>query len=726
MRFILNAPMNKGLLALALCLIFIPFSRFISPKAVIDGNDIYLAWLPLSVTLAVLMLFGRHAVLPLIITFGLNNDWRLDLPQPQSSILLFCQLFGVFVSAIVVRALLGRRWRVGFAKGSMGVRIFWFCFVTPAIFKGSMYLAGECFSFPVEISSFFGSSSVIYMIVDVQGLISASLVFMLLFYYPMRMLLNPRYARTFWRRNVQPSYCRQRRYFTLYWFATLTAILLLLCAPFKSDYIAGYLVPLIFILFFLGVGKLTWTLMSLAWALSAYLLVWNNGNFLQGVQTEYSLAFIMSALISFTICMLYMAQTWARSDLLKRKWQNQAMQDPLTGLPNLRALEYALSTRKQVSLCCLRIDNLEFLSRHYGMMMRVHCKRTIARELQPLLGAKESWFQLPGSELLLVLNGSEVAERLTHIVDVLNHRNIVWNNTVLPLQFGASWSVVDAQDEDLHHTLGQLSWLSERACASRRVLALNSRKAAVSGNTTERVLLLNQIKQALENDDLRLFAQPIVNGEGEGYYEILSRLRSEDGVMTPDKFIPIITQFNLSKRFDMQVLETLFRALSNHPGQRFSVNLMPSTLMQKESASEIIALFERYQVAPGTVVIEITEEQAFSNSETSVNNIQQLREYGCQIAIDDFGTGYANFERLKRVEADIVKIDGCFVRDIMTESMDAMIVKSICSLAKVKHLTVVAEYVETEEQRALLLQLGVDYLQGYLLGKPRPLEELQA
>lgn len=115
---------EKGLLALALCLIFIPFSRFISPKAVIDGNDIYLAWLPLSVTLAVLMLFGRHAVLPLIITFGLNNDWRLDLPQPQSSILLFCQLFGVFVSAIVVRALLGRRWRVGFAKGSMGVRIF--------------------------------------------------------------------------------------------------------------------------------------------------------------------------------------------------------------------------------------------------------------------------------------------------------------------------------------------------------------------------------------------------------------------------------------------------------------------------------------------------------------------------------------------------------------------------------------------------------------------------
>jgi len=177
----------------------------------------------------------------------------------------------------------------------------------------------------------------------------------------------------------------------------------------------------------------------------------------------------------------------------------------------------------------------------------------------------------------------------------------------------------------------------------------------------------------------------------------------------------------------MQVLETLLRWLRAHPvpgtQARFSVNLMPLTLMQKESATQIMALFKSYGVAPQCVIIEITEEQAFSNSETSMHNIQRLQNYGFKIAIDDFGTGYANFERLKRLHADIVKIDGCFVKDILTDSLDAMIVKSICFMAKAKSLTVVAEYVETEEQRDLLLSLGVDYLQGYLLGKPEKLAD---
>ncbi|WP_248792181.1 EAL domain-containing protein, partial [Escherichia coli] len=106
-------------------------------------------------------------------------------------------------------------------------------------------------------------------------------------------------------------------------------------------------------------------------------------------------------------------------------------------------------------------------------------------------------------------------------------------------------------------------------------------------------------------------------------------------------------------------------------------NLMPLTLMQNEIAAEIIALFERYAIAPQNIIIEITEEQAFSDSGSSIKNIQQLRDYGFRIAIDDFGTGYANFERLKRLEADIIKIDGCFVKDICTDSMDAMIVQSI-------------------------------------------------
>lgn len=325
-----------------------------------------------------------------------------------------------------------------------------------------------------------------------------------------------------------------------------------------------------------------------------------------------------------------------------------------------------------------------------------------------------------------MIEGPEPAARLNHIVSMLNHAKFNWHNQDLDLEFGAAWGSYSGIETELHPMLGQLSWLSEQAGAVQRVLALDIAQEEVSDQTTEQVRMLTKIKQALNERSLLLYAQPIQNAEGEGYYEILTRMRCGETIITPDRFIPLIAQFNLSQRFDMLVLETLFSQIDHHPGRRFSVNLLPYTLMQKDSAAQIIALFKRYRVSPAYITIEITEEQAFSNADTSMHNIQLLSEFGCAIAIDDFGTGYANYERLKSLQADIVKIDGCFVHEIESDQLDAIIVKSIIEIARAKQLTVVAEYVETEAQKAMLLALGVDYLQGYLIGKPQPLSELKA
>ncbi|HBW2561082.1 TPA: EAL domain-containing protein, partial [Salmonella enterica subsp. enterica] len=544
-------------------------------------------------------------------------------------------------------------------------------------------------------------------------------------YYPLRMIVSPHYIRIFWRRDVAPYLAKEKRLFTLLWFATLATLLAVLCTPFETKYIAGYLVPVLFIGFTIGVGKISYPLLNFSWALTALFLLSYNRNFLQGVGSEYSLAFILSVLISFSICLLYMARINQRSEWLNRQWHSQALTDPLTQLPNLRALEQFLLQDAGQSVCYLRMENLEFLSRHYGMQMRVHCEREVFRVLQPLLLEKEKIFHLPGSELLLVLTGPETEARLQYMLNVLNNRKIYWNNTGLDMEYGASWGTFDGRQETLQPLLGQLSWLAEQSCSHRRVLALTQSIEAASGQTTERVLRLQKIRQALERGALVLYAQPIRDAQGKGYDEILTRLRCDDGIMMPNQFIPLIAQFNLSVRFDMQVMEALLQWLSAHPsaeqGARFSVNLMPLTLLQKETASRIMQLFKRYGVPPASVIIEITEEQAFSHSEISMHNINQLRKFGLKIAIDDFGTGYANYERLKRLKADIIKIDGCFVKDILTDSLDAMIVKSITDLAKAKSLSVVAEFVETPAQRDLLLQLGVHSLQGYLIGRPRPL-----
>lgn len=717
------------IIALAICLIAVPVSRYLSPRAIVNEHDVYLAWLPLSVMLAIMLLLGRRGILPILISFMVANIFNVNLAPLQYSVLLFCQTFSVFAACGVLRLLLGRRWRYCMPNRHIGLRIFWLGFMVPIGIKMSMYLAGYFFDFPVTISTFFGEGTVIYNVVDIQSLICAAMIFTMMFYYPLRMIINPRYAIKFWRRSVKPVFLHKKSLYIFVWLMLLIAIIAILCAPFESPVIAGYLMPIIFILFTLAISRLSYALISLLWATSALLLLTYNYNFLNGVESGHSLSFILSVLISFAICLLYMSRIYQRSEWLKQGWQDRALTDPLTGLPNIRALEDFLLDHPDAKVCCLRMDNLEFLSRHYGILMRVHCKRMITSSLQPLLQKDETLFQLPGSELVLVLLGQGTAERLQHMVDRLNSRKIFWNNTGLDIEFGASWGMVE-NGEKLHHTLGQLSWLAEQSCGAHNVLALTNSLEAASGQTTERVLMLARIKHALEAGQVHLYAQPIQKADGSGYYEILARMESEGEIITPDRFIPLIAQFNLSHRFDMCVMEKLLLWLRDHPatqaGARFSVNLMPLTLMQNEVATEICALFERYGVAPQAVVIEITEEQAFSNSGCSIHNIQQLRDYGFRIAIDDFGTGYANYERLRRLQADIIKIDGCFVKDICTDDMDAMIVQSICNLAKTKSLCVVAEYVETPAQREMLLRFGVDYLQGYLIGQPKPLEELRA
>lgn len=717
------------IIALLLCLIAVPFSRYISPRAIVNGHDVYLAWLPLSVMLAVILLFGRRAIIPILLSFTATNIYNINLAPLQHVVLLFCQTFSVFAACGVIRLILGKRWRHSMPNKYIGIRIFWLGFMVPIGIKLSMYLAGYLFDFPVTISTFFGEGTAIYNVVDIQSLICASLIFTMMFYYPLRMIISPRNAGVFWRQSLKPLLLDKQPIYTVIWLMVLVFIVAVLCAPLESPIIAGYIMPAIFILFTLGISRLSYALISLLWAVTALLLLTYNYNFLNGVESGYSLSFILSVLISFAICMLYMSRIYRRSEWMKQGWQKRALTDPLTGLPNIRALEDYLHIHPDAKICCLRMDNLEFLSRHYGILMRVHCKRMITASLQPLMQKDEQLFQLPGSELVLVLLGPGTAERLQHMVDQLNSRKIFWNNTGLDVEFGASWGEIE-NGENLHHTLGQLSWLSEQSCATHNVLALTNSLETVSGQTTDRVLMLGRIKRALDAGGIRLYAQPIQNAAGKGYHEILTRLESDGEIITPDRFIPLIAQFNLSHRFDLSVVENLLVWLRDNPVShdktRFSVNLMPLTLMQKEVANEIITLFEHYRVPPHAVVIEITEEQAFSNSETSIKNIQQLRDYGFRIAIDDFGTGYANYERLKRLQADIIKIDGCFVKDICSDSMDAMIVQSICNLAKTKSLCVVAEFVETPEQREMLLRFGVDYLQGYLLGKPVPLGELQA
>ncbi|NBC99978.1 EAL domain-containing protein [Atlantibacter hermannii] len=719
---------KRFFVALVLCLLLVPMARYISPKAVIDGQALYLAYLPLSVMVAMPLLFGRHAIAPLIIVLASSYSHRYNVSAFQLSAFLFCFMAPFILCGAICQAFLGRRWRYNLTGKGVGHRILWMGFAAPLISKMLRYVLGHYMTFPAAIEPFFGHSSTMFNIVDAQNTVAAALVFSGMFYYPLRMLLSRAFARAFFRRCIVPVLSRRRRIFTFCWLVVVVALLMICCGPYETDWISGYLVPIVFVLFTIGVFKIGPRLISILWSISAWMLLSWNESFLYG-NSAYSLAFVLSVFIAFTVSVLFMTVIFQRNERMKRQYFTLSQIDPLTRMPNLRALEKVIERERTGALCCLRLNNMDFLSRHYGLMMRVHVKQLISNILKPWLQHGEMVFQLPGSDLLIFLKGPEPEARLRHMVDLLGSKRIPWNSVQLDIDYGATWSIIHYHEDELYRVISQLSYLAEQVTVDEPVLPLNQNsKVTISGETTERITLLRQVKQVLEEEKIELYAQPIVDAQGRGYHEILARMHCDDIFLTPDKFIPVVAHFNLSVRFDMQVMKALLKYLRLHlvngPCPRFSVNLMPLTLMQKGAARQIITLFEEYDVPVSWVIIEVTEEQAFSDSETTTQNITLLRESGFRIAIDDFGTGYANFERLKRLQADIIKIDGCFIKDILTDSLDNMIVKSICELAKAKSLSVVAEYVETEAQRQLLLDLGVNYLQGYLTGRPVPLNTL--
>ncbi|ELY2932271.1 sensor domain-containing phosphodiesterase [Cronobacter sakazakii] len=719
--------LRKSGIALLLCVLLLPLARLLSPKAIVDGAGIYLTFLPLSLMLAMIYLFGRYALFPLVITFLFFYGWFFPLNSQQLLAFIASFLLPVILTCAILRALKGPRWRFAISRHSTGLRLFLPGLLAPCLIKFLMVVSGYWLDYPEVISSYFGESTSFYSVVTVQGLMAASVIFVDIFYYPVRMALSPAFARAFWHRCVIPLLAPEKKVLAAGWFAGVFILLILFLLPFKLFLISIYTLPVIFVLFTAGIFLIGPVLITLLWSFSLLLLL-GSSNFLPAEKNGFLLAFMLSGFIAFTVSMRFMTVIFNKSEWMKRQYRMLALTDPLTRLPNLRALERHLQGISGGALCCLRVANLEFLSRHYGLMMRIQCKKEVTTLLLPWLNTGEKVFQLPDSDLLIYLAGPEPQSRLRHLVDLLNSKRIQWNGAQLELDYSAAWAPVPRAQtpEELYRTIGQLSYLAEVAGPGDPVVALESRSQGLSGQTSEPVLMLQKVKQALSEGGVTLFAQPIQNAQGEGYAEILARLECDGELIMPAKFIPLITRFNLSARFDMQVLEKLLIYLHTHPqtrpGARFSVNLMPLTLEQQGIAQQAIALFERYRVPISAVILEVTEEQALSGSENTVQNISLLQARGFCIAIDDFGTGYANFERLKNLQADIIKIDGCFIRNVVSNTFDALVVKSICDLAKARSLTVVAEFVETPAQRDLLFALGVEYIQGHLPGRPERLE----
>lgn len=245
---------------------------------------------------------------------------------------------------------------------------------------------------------------------------------------------------------------------------------------------------------------------------------------------------------------------------------------------------------------------------------------------------------------------------------------------------------------------------------------------------------VGQLRAALKSDRLRLYAQritPLANPSLPGGYEILLRLHDPvDGMIAPGALVKVAQRYQLLPSVDRWVTRRAFQMLAPYRGVlksrglTVSINLSGQSIGDEEFTCQLIEGLQAAALPPGSLMFEITEQAAVKNLARADELIRRLEVWKCRFALDDFGTGSNSLTYLNTLPIARVKIDGSFVRDVLTNPRSQATVKGIVELARGMALDTVAEYVESEAIAAKVRELGVDYGQGYAFGRPVPLESV--
>jgi diguanylate cyclase (GGDEF)-like protein len=257
-----------------------------------------------------------------------------------------------------------------------------------------------------------------------------------------------------------------------------------------------------------------------------------------------------------------------------------------------------------------------------------------------------------------------------------------------------------------------------------------------------------RLEEALRNDQFVLCFQPILPmaqieyeslPEQQGalwtrhlrrfanqraFYEVLIRLRDSDGsLVAPAAFLPAAERFSLIGEIDRWVIKHALRALreyaANDPPAGITINISAQSLGQPDLARYITDRLVEYNVDPRAVVFEITETGALNHLDQARALITELRAYGCRFALDDFGVGFSSFTHLKHLDVDMLKIDGSFTQGLLSDPVDMAVISAITSIAHSIGKLTVAEYVDRPEILRALRNCGVDYAQGFYVGRPK-------
>ena len=429
---------------------------------------------------------------------------------------------------------------------------------------------------------------------------------------------------------------------------------------------------------------------------------------------------------------------------LRDKLTYQASHDALTGLMNRRAFENhvknvfgEIDEDTQHCMLYLDLDQFKVVNDSCGHVAGDELLRQISQMLQKEKRASDTLARLGGDEFGLLLEGcpQEKAEAVaTNLIENFQQYHFYWEEKVFTV--GVSIGLVPVQGRFINFS--ELLSAADAACylakeEGRNRCHVYSYDDTELSNRRGDMAWVSLLQEALKDDQLLLFKQNIqpinvANDTDQLHYEILLRMRGHDGnIIMPDKFIPAAERYNMMLALDKWVVNQVFLWLSQQPDKLgqiklCSINLSGISITDSSFSAYIIDKFQQYNIPAEIICFEITETAAITNLVKATQFLDELHSLGCLFALDDFGSGVSSYGYLKNLPVDFLKIDGEFVRDIVTNPISLAMVKSINEIGHMMGKKTIAEYVEDQQTVDLLKQIGVDFAQGYFYSKPEPVE----
>lgn len=434
---------------------------------------------------------------------------------------------------------------------------------------------------------------------------------------------------------------------------------------------------------------------------------------------------------------------------LTRRLSWQACHDTLTGLINRSEFEKRVTQTLQImsessnhhAICYLDLDQFKIINDTCGHLAGDELLRQLSLLLQSQVTETDTLARLGGDEFGLLLNHYSLEEAYQKAVDLCNSVRdfrFTWEEKVFSIGVSIGLVGIDEQTCDLATILSAV----DAACYAAKNQGRNRVHLYQADDQDliqqrREIRWAAQIPQALEEDRFCLYYQPIVEtnptSKSPKHGEILLRLRDTSGQLVPPMaFIPAAERYDLMKSIDRWVIRTVFSHLKKHHqdfnsttnisgNQEFyAINLSGASLNDNQFIKFLYQQFELYQIPPAMICFEITETLAIANLKKAVHLIQSFKRLGCSFALDDFGSGMSSFSYLKTLPIDYLKIDGGFVKELLTDPVAREIVESIHRIGHVMEIKTIAEFVENDAIFTEIKNIGIDYVQGYGIGKPQP------